>query len=80
MHLSQKDRYGKSQRECTAKAHDVIRASEALFRTLTTPCGYQEIEGGFLELGVCRNCGSTLARQPDTTTACMLELATGGGR
>lgn len=79
MFLSQLDRNGKPQRACTPPSHHAIRASEALWQTLTKPLGHQiDSDGSILELGVCRNCGSTLARQPDPTTAAMLQLAIGG--
>ena len=80
MHLSQRDAEGKPQRACTPQSHDVIRASEALFRTLTTPAGYQDIRdvaGGVLELGLCRNCGTTIARKMTEEQITMWELAIG---
>ena len=75
MHLSQLDREGKPQRACTPESHAAIKKSLALFRTLTSALGYQYCRAGddkpddpeddgarVLELGLCRNCGSTLAR------------------
>jgi len=90
MHLSQPDRNGKVQRACTPQSHEAIKQSEALFLTLTTPCGYQDCRDGrdhsddpndvgaqVLELGTCRNCGSTIARVMSTFQVTMWELAIG---
>lgn len=85
MHLSQVSPEGKPQRACTPESHTAIKASEALFRTLTTPCGYQDcrahdpedIFAEVLELGTCRNCGSTIARVMTAEQVTMWELAIG---
>ena len=88
MHLSQPGRDGKPQRACTPASHEAIKKSEALFRTLTTPCGYQDCRAGddkpeqdagaqVLELGTCRNCGSTIARVLSEMQVTMWELGIG---
>ncbi len=90
MHLSQLDRDGKPQRACTPQSHEAIKRSVALFRTLTSPCGFQDCRAGddkpddpkdagaqVLELGTCRNCGSTIARAMTDDEVTMWELAAG---
>jgi hypothetical protein len=79
MFLYQPDHNSKPQRACTSEDHAAIKASAALFATLTTPCGYQaDGAGGLLKLGSCRNCGSTIARDLDATQRAMIDLAIGG--
>lgn len=81
MFLSQPDRDGKPQHTCTARSHEIVRSSQTLFETLTNPLGHQDAgDGSYLEIGQCRNCGTTLARKPDPDKAALLEAAFGGGR
>jgi hypothetical protein len=92
MLLPQPDREGKPQRACTPASHAAIKKSEALFRTLTIPNGYQDCRSpgdaarpqnsdqvaDVLELGTCRNCGSTLARELGHFEIVLHDLNLGG--
>jgi hypothetical protein len=90
MLLPQPDREGKPQRACTPQSHEAISKSEALFRTLTIPNGYQDFRSvlvdaqndnqgeDVLELGACHNCGSTIARQLGHFEIVLRDLDLGG--
>ena len=85
MLLPQPDREGKPQRACTPQSHEAITKSEALFRTLTVPIGYQDFRElgnaqgeDVLELGACRNCGSTIARELGHFEIVLRDLGLGG--
>ena len=92
MLLPQPDREGKPQRACTPQSHAAISKSEALFRTLTIPVGYQDCRSpgdadrpkdsdqvaDVLELGTCRNCGSTIARELTHFEIVLRDLGLGG--
>ena len=81
MHLSQPALEGKPQRACTPAIHRSITENEALFHSLTTPGGFQsDGDGGQLELGTCRNCGSTIARQVSEAQLTLKNLGLGDVR
>ena len=80
MHLSHPALAGKPQRACTPQGHASISASGALFATLTTPAGYQDsrsVGAGVLEIGICRNCGSSISRKLTDDQQTMWELGIG---
>ena len=80
MDLSHPDHESKERRACTAESHVAISANETLFKARTSPCGYQDFRDvgeGVLELGICRNCSSTLARRMTEMQITMWSLAIG---